>query len=119
MCVIKRAQQGIFLVIAAELPDWALPNELAVECIAIFKAGRTHALGGEHAFCSFFGIGYNERTMFTAKKSSGVKGFQLCPLPQIESVADVSGRGPGGLSWPERARNARANVWRGDCLGRS
>src|SRR5262249_26781788 len=112
-------EERFFLVIAAELADWTLVNEPAIKGIALFESRWAHASRRADAFCSFFGVGDNKRTIFAAQKAGGVKGFEFLTFAEIEALADVDECWDSGISGSERSRNDGANVRRGDGLRRS
>ena len=118
MRVVQRADERLLLVIAAVLADGAFLDEFPVKFVAIFKAVRAHALGRADAFGGLLRIGDEERAVFAAEKTGGVKGLEFLAFAEIETLADVNERGHGGVHRPERAGDDGADVRRGDGLRR-
>src|SRR5207249_2729330 len=48
MRVVHRAEQRLFLIIAAELADWILRNQFFVIALAPLEAGRSHSRRRAH-----------------------------------------------------------------------
>src|SRR5207237_4435822 len=118
MRIVQRAQKRIFLVIASKFADPGLGNELAIKLIPLLETRWAHARGRADAFHGFLGICDNERAIFAAQKTRGMKRFQFFAFAQIEALADVDERGDGRILWPESASDDRADMGRSDGLRR-
>src|ERR1039458_730239 len=119
MRVVERAQEGFLLVIAAKLANRALRQQLAVKGFAPLESGRAHSRRRGEALPRLLGICDDEWSMLAAKKTSGVECLQFLPLSQIKPLPNVDESRHGGVSGAEGPCDHRADVGRGNRLGRS
>src|ERR1043166_2611147 len=77
MGVVHGPQQGFLLIIAAQLAEGTLCEELLVKFLPVLETRWTHAFRRLNAFACVLRVGDNERTIFASQKACGMKGLQF------------------------------------------
>src|SRR5205814_1932727 len=90
--VVDRAEQRLFLKIAAVLAGGALLDEFLVKFVPIFKARWAHAGRRANALDGLLGIRDDERTIFAAEKAAGMESFQFFAFPHVKALTNTDER---------------------------
>src|ERR1700722_5024170 len=118
MRIVERVDQRLLLVIAAIFAVGTFLDELAIKLITILKPCGAHAGGRAHTRGGILWIRDDERAVFAAEKTGGVKGLEFLAFAEVEALADIDERGHRRIHRPERAGDEGADVRRGDGLRR-
>ena len=117
--VVERAQQRLSLVVAPGLGDGAVGDQPLVELGPALEPAGRHPMRWADGFNGLIGEGQVEGAELSAQKARRRECFQFLAFAQIEALPDVDEGRDGGVFGAECPGDDRAEVRRGDGLGRS